>query len=102
MKEEIYTYLKEQFGDDKDTIEAVYAEYCTTVHERIADIQKTFEAKDMEQVRHLAHTLKGDTAIVGDSNMNEHAKAFEAAVKASDLETCKSELAILVALLPEA
>lgn len=99
MKQDILNYLKEQVGaDDADLLEALYAEYFNTVMEKVGELQAAIPAGDFEALRRIAHALKGNAAMVGDTAINQHALAFEMGAKSADIETCKTEFTQLQAL----
>jgi chemotaxis protein histidine kinase CheA len=102
MKDMIYAYLKEQVGtDDMTLLDSFYEEYCKTIEEKIVNLKAALESKDFEALRKLTHALKGDSAIVGDEPMREHALAFENGAKANDLNTCQAELEEVIKLAPQ-
>ena len=102
MQEEIITYLKEQVaGDDKELLDSLYAEYCLTAKEYVASLKTALPAGDFSELKKLAHTLKGNSAMVGDKAMNAHALAFENGAKAEALATCQAEILELENLLKE-
>ena len=102
MKDMIYAYLKEQVGTDDETLlDSLYEEYCSTIETKIANLKSAIENNDFEALRQLAHALKGDSAIVGDQPMREHALAFELAAKSSNMNVCKAELAEIINLAPQ-
>ncbi len=99
MKEEIIAYLKEQVGDDKELLDSLYAEYCTTVTEYVEALKAALPKGDFTELKRLAHTLKGSSVMVGDTDMNAHALAFENGAKAENLAICQAELLELEKLL---
>ena len=99
MKDEITAYLKGQVGDDKDLLDSLYAEYCATAKQYVEAIKAALPKGDFAELKRLAHTLKGNSAMVGDTEMNAHALAFENGAKAEALATCKAELPELERLL---
>ena len=101
MKDEILTYLKEQVGDDKDLLDSLYEEYCSTAKEYVGALKAALPQGDFAELKRLAHALKGNSAMVGDTEMNAHALAFENGAKAENLATCQTELPELERLLLE-
>ena len=100
MKEEIVAYLKEQVaGDDKELLDSLYAEYCATAKEYVEALKAAIPNGDFAELKRLAHTLKGNSAMVGDTEMNAHALAFENGAKAEAIATCQAELPELERLL---
>ena len=97
----IYAYLKEQIGtDDQTLLDSLYEEYCHTIETKIANIKEALESNNFDLLRKLAHALKGESAMVGDVPMNEHALAFENAAKAMDMKSCQAEFAEICSLAP--
>ena len=102
MKEMIYEHLKSQVGtDDATLLDSLYEEYCNTIEEKIANLKAAIESNDFEALRKLTHALKGDSAIVGDEPMREHALAFEQGAKSSNMSICKAELEQVISLAPQ-
>ena len=102
MKEEIVAYLKEQVaGDDKELLDSLYAEYCSTAKEYVGALKAALPAGDFPELKRLAHTLKGNSAMVGDTEMNAHALAFENGAKAEAIAVCQAELPELERLITE-
>lgn len=90
MKQEIFAYLKDQVGaDDNDLLESLYMEYCNTLREKIAAIETCYASGDLAELKRIAHSLKGDTAVVGDNVTHELAVTFEGFVKVGNLEAGK-------------
>ena len=101
MKDEITAYLKGQVGDDKELLASLYAEYCATAKQYVEAIKAALPKGDFAELKRLAHTLKGNSAMVGDTEMNAHALAFENGAKAEAIATCQAELPELERLLTE-
>ena len=101
MKAELLDYLKEQVGDDKELLDSLYTEYCATAREYIEALKAALPKGDFAELKRLAHTLKGNSAMVGDKEMNAHALAFENGAKAEALAACQAELPELERLLTE-
>ena len=99
MKEEIIAYLKEQVGDDKELLDTLYSDYCATVTEYVEALKAALPKGDFTELKRLAHALKGNSAMLGDTEMNAHALAFENGAKAENLATCQAELTELEKLL---
>ena len=99
MKEEIVAYLKEQVGDDKELLDTLYSDYCATVTEYVDALKAALPKGDFAELKRLAHTIKGNSAMVGDTEMNAHSLAFENGAKAENLATCQAELPELEKLL---
>ena len=101
MKEEIIAYLKEQVGDDKELLDTLYSDYCATVTEYVEALKAALPKGDFTELKRLAHALKGNSAMLGDTEMNAHALAFENGAKAEAIAACQAELHELERLLTE-
>ena len=99
MKEEIIAYLKEQVGDDKELLDTLYSDYRATVTEYVEALKAALPKGDFTELKRLAHALKGNSAMLGDTEMNAHALAFENGAKTENLATCQAELTELEKLL---
>lgn len=75
MKKCCEEWLKSQFGDDAETIEAIYAEYLDT----IADLKKQLVAArqggDAAVLDRVLHTIKGSAAMAGDGELSKLAQS---------------------------
>ena len=101
MKEELFTYLRTQIGEDQDTLDMLFSEYKATLEQKLGQISPMLEQGSLEELRPIAHSLKGDTAIVGDTTANRAAVAFEAAVKSGLLAESRQLFAELQACLKQ-
>lgn len=59
---------------------------------RIQEIKEALESRDVERLRHLAHSLKGGAATMGVEKVRDCCLLIENASKDQDLETAKSHL----------
>ena len=68
-------WLKAQFGDDRETIEAVYAEYVETIaglRRELAEVRTSGDATALDRV---LHTIKGTAAMAGDTELSALAQS---------------------------
>jgi CheY-like chemotaxis protein/HPt (histidine-containing phosphotransfer) domain-containing protein len=70
-------YLRQTFGDDPEFIQELLALYLSDAQERVAALQRATQPVQWEQVRHEAHQLKGASANVGATGMQDLARALE-------------------------
>ena len=92
MKECCRKYLNEQFGDDPETLDAIYGEYVSSMSDKVAEAESALAASQWIQLDRAAHTMKGNAMSVGD---NETAKAAIALRRASSLEDAELSAAII-------
>ena len=74
MKKCCEEWLKAQFGDDQDTVAAVYAEYVETMADlkkQLAEVRLNGDAVALDRV---LHTIKGSAAMAGDAELAEFAQ----------------------------
>ena len=98
MKECCKAYLAEQFGGDDDLSNEIYAEYVTSLGEKVAEAAAAFEARDWQKLDRAAHTVKGNALSVGDAETAEAAISLRQAAKLEDA----AEAAPLVEKLKQA
>ena len=84
MKECCQKYLDEQFGGDADVIAEIYAEYASSVKEKIGEAKQLLGAGDWTKLDHTAHTIKGNALASGDAEMAETAIALRKAAALAD------------------
>ncbi len=84
MKDCCRTYLNEQLGDDAEAVEAVYAEYVSSVGVKIAEANAALAAGAWDTLDRVAHTVKGNSLAVGDKQMADTAIALRNAAKLQD------------------
>ena len=84
MKDCCRTYLNEQLGDDAEAVEAVYAEYVSSVGVKIAEANAALAAGAWDTLDRVAHTVKGNSLAVGDRQMADTAIALRNAAKLQD------------------
>ena len=67
MKADIVSWLREQFSGDDGMVEAVYAEYRTTLWGLMDKLRAARQGGDGVAVDRVLHTIKGSAAMVGDN-----------------------------------
>lgn len=92
MKSCCREYLSKQFPGDDGVVEEIYAEYCSSMEEKLTEMTQTLAKADWEVLDRLAHTVKGNSLWVGDTEMAEVAIELRGAAKTSD--TAKAESCI--------
>ena len=100
MKQCCNDYLMEQFGDE-DVVKEIYAEYVTSIHEKIPELEAALSAENWPALDKLAHAVKGNALATGDSDVADTAIALRAAAKLSEKETSRSLVEKLKAFAKE-
>ena len=81
MKECCRTHLNEQLGDDTEAVDAIYAEYVTSIGAKMAEADAALAANEWDTLDRVAHTVKGNSLAVGDQQMADTAIALRNAAK---------------------
>ena len=84
MKECCKKYLNEQFGDDAEVVNAIYAEYVSSVGAKTAEADVALAASEWDTLDKVAHTVKGNSLAAGDQQMADAAIALRSAAKSQD------------------
>ena len=79
MKECCRKYLTEQFEGDADVVDAIYAEYVTSIGTKVAEADAALAAGAWDALDKAAHTIKGNALAAGDNAMAETAIALRKA-----------------------
>ena len=98
MKEDVKTWLNEQFEGDTEMIRLVWDEYLSATASKLAEARVARAAEDYPLLDRLAHALKGNALMVGDRASAEAALALRAAAKTSEGAIADMALARLAAL----
>ena len=81
MKECCRKYLTEQFGNDTEVVDAIYAEYVSSIGAKMAEADAALAAGAWDALDKVAHTVKGNALAAGDTQMAEAAIALRNAAK---------------------
>ena len=84
MKECCRAYLNEQIGDDAAVVDAIYAEYVTSIGAKIVEADAALAAGAWDTLDRVAHTVKGNALAVGDQQMGDAAIALRSAAKSQE------------------
>ena len=84
MKECCRKYLNEQFGDDAEVVDAIYAEYVTSIGVKMSEADAALAASEWDTLDKVAHTVKGNSLAAGDQQMADVAIALRSAAKSQD------------------
>ena len=86
MKECCEKYLIEQFGNDMEVLDAIYAEYVSSVNVKAAEADAALAAGAWDVLDRAAHTVKGNALAAGDQQMADTAIELRNAAKMQDLD----------------
>ena len=86
MNAKVREYLiREVLGmEDEEMLESLYGEYLSTLDKGISDMRGQIASGDFAMLDKTAHTLKGATSTVGDTEMFDAVIRLRDAAKASD------------------
>ena len=84
MKECCEKYLNEQIGNDAEVVNAIYAEYVSSVNAKAAEADAALAAGAWDALDKVAHTIKGNSLAVGDQQMANTAIELRNAAKLQD------------------
>lgn len=89
MKQCCKDYLMEQFGDE-DVVNEIYAEYVTSIQEKLPEIEAALAAENWTALDSLAHAVKGNSLATGDNAVADVAISMRSAAKMSDKAVAQS------------
>ena len=89
MKQCCKDYLMEQFGDE-DVVNEIYAEYVTSIREKIPEIETALTAENWSSLDSLAHAVKGNALATGDNDVANVAISLRIAAKMAEKDTASS------------
>ncbi|MBQ9500676.1 MAG: Hpt domain-containing protein [Lentisphaeria bacterium] len=92
MKQCCRDYLMEQFGDE-DVVNEIYAEYASSLQEKILELENAVSRQDWTALDPVAHAVKGNALATGDADIANAAIALRTAAKMSDGAAARSLLA---------
>ena len=98
MKQCCEKYLNEQFGNDAEVVNAIYAEYVSSVNVKAAEADAALAAVAWDALDKVAHTIKGNSLAVGDQQMADTAIELRNAAKLQDCDQAERLIAGLRAL----
>ena len=79
----------EQFGDE-DVVNEIYAEYVTSIQEKLPEIEAALAAENWTALDSLAHAVKGNSLATGDNAVADVAISMRSAAKMSDKAVAQS------------
>ena len=84
MKECCRKYLSEQLGDVMDVINEIYAEYASSISDKMAEADAAVAAGEWNALDKVAHAIKGNALTVGDQQMADAAIALRSVAQQQD------------------
>jgi HPt (histidine-containing phosphotransfer) domain-containing protein len=84
--------LKKVSADDFDFEKDLLSSYVEDVEKKCTQLEDCLEAKDLEGIIHLAHTIKGASYSVGAQKVGDEAFGIEISAKSSDLLSVEERL----------
>ena len=100
MKQCCKDYLMEQFGDE-EVVGEIYAEYASSIREKIPELESALASEDWSALDQLAHAVKGNALAAGDNDSANVAISLRIAAKMSEKDTSRSLLDKLKVLAEE-
>ena len=97
MKECCRKYLTEQFNDDHEVVDAIYAEYVSSIGAKMAEADAALAAGAWDVLDKAAHTVKGNALAAGDTQMADAAIALRNAAKLQERDQAARLIADLKA-----
>lgn len=91
-KEVVDTKFLESMAGKQPFLKRMFTVFISQEPKRIQDIKDALKAQDVEQLRHLAHSLKGGAATMGVERVRECCLLLENASKAQDMTAAKNHL----------
>ena len=98
MKECCRKYMIEQFGDDPEVVESIYAEYVSSIGAKMVEADAALAAGAWDALDKVAHTIKGNSLAVGDQQMADAAIALRSAAKLQEHNQAAQLIANMKAL----
>ena len=98
MKECCRKYLMEQFGDDAEVVDEIYAEYVSSVKAKTAEADAALSAGEWEALDKVAHAVKGNSLAAGDQQMADTAIALRSAAKQQNRDEAERLIADMKSL----
>ena len=84
MKECCRKYLGEQLGGDMEIINEIYAEYVSSIGDKMAEAAAAAAAGAWDTLDKVGHAIKGNALTAGDQQMADVAIALRSAAKSQD------------------
>lgn len=96
MSDYIHTVLE---IDDQDMVDEFINDYMRLLQDSLPQMQVAFEKKDFQELRSLAHAIKGCSANIGAEPARSTALELQESAELQDVAKCGSLLVQLKAFL---
>jgi len=84
--------LKARFQDKPELLEKLYHEFSRHIDGALPEMRAAFEIGDLKRLEDMAHSLKGNAALIGAALVSELALGVQQASGAGDTEVLASSL----------
>ena len=101
MKECCRKYLTEQFGNDTEVVDAIYAEYVSSIGAKMAEADAALAAGSWDVLSRAAHTIKGNALAAGDQQMGNTAIELQRAAKLEERDQAERLITDMRALMEQ-
>ena len=91
-KEIVNSKFLESMANRRPFMKRMFTVFISQEPKRIQEIKNALKSRDVEQLRHLAHSLKGGAATIGVERVRECCLKLEEASKAGDMEEAMAQL----------
>lgn len=98
MKECCRKYLGKMLGDDMEVVNVIYAEYVSSIGDKMAEADAAVAAGAWTALDKVAHAIKGNALTVGDQQMADTAIELRNAAKLQDRVQTTQHIADMRAL----
>lgn len=96
-KEVIDSRFLDSMSGKQPFLKRMFTVFVSQEPKRIQDIKNALDTQDIEQLRHLAHALKGGAATMGVERVRDCCLLLENASKANDMNAARDHLTLLEA-----
>lgn len=94
-KEVIDSRFLESMSGKQPFLKRMFTVFVSQEPKRIQEIKDALETQNIEQLRHLAHALKGGAATMGVERVRDCCLLLEKASKANDMKAARTHLTSL-------
>ncbi|WP_147821606.1 Hpt domain-containing protein [Salidesulfovibrio onnuriiensis] len=94
-KDVIDSQFLESMAKKKPFLKKMFAVFVSQEPHRVQQIKDALDAGDVDQLRHLAHSLKGGAATMGAERVRECCLLLETATKDNDMGAARTHLQCL-------
>ena len=91
-KEVVNSKFLKSMADKRPFMKRMFTVFISQEPKRLQEIKDALNSRDVERLRHLAHSLKGGAATIGVERVRECCLRLENASKIGDLEEAVAQL----------